>query len=315
MKKRVYFFLLVLFTWQNNSSAQTSHYFPFPDSNAVWKTNWYEYGDGCLVEPCWYLQYQIVNDTILNGKQYQIISKAYIGFNESCSCYNNIGVERNYLYMRNDTITRKVFYYNFPDSDGILYDFSLKPGDYLPNNSDISQTIDSIKVTTIDSILINNSYRKSFNLNVTFTQGGTDTVSIIEGIGSTGGLLEEIPPYYVFQEEVGKILNCVQVDSQIIYNAFNSSSCEVSTGIMKTPPKVNLKIFPNPVEMGGNISIQGILENYSLTISNVLGQIVFSTPMNNSQSIALPGSIISGVYICRILTQDNLLMTKKIVVL
>ena len=305
MKKSLLFFTFcTLFCWKN-SNAQAYVYHPFPYSNTIWMTASLDI-QGCLQNPCGYEIEQLGSDTFINNIEYIKVLEG--------------GTPPTFqsIVIRNDTLNKEVKMLkvgkNVIDSEQVLFDFNLNVGDTLPNSA-ICFKSQGIVVLKIDSILLQDgTYRKEFKLNVAYIGSYYDSLSLIEGIGYTGGFFTSIVSTDDF--EGGSLLACNSVDSTVLYNfaPFGLTSCEVPSGI-KQVKKTVISISPNPVTSGGDIIIKGVSENYSLTISNVLGQTVFSSQMNNSQSIVLPDSIKSGVYVCRILTQNNLLVVKKIVVI
>ncbi len=312
MKNRILFFLFLgLLPWKN-SNAQAYIYHPFPDSGAIWLNGWVDQGIPCIFNPSIYDIYELGKDTIVDGFKYR---EVLFGGDTVCSAYSYVAPVWRGDLIRDDTLNKEIFILDIGNNvEQLLYDFNLNVGDTIPNGYGSVKSA-GIIVTRIDSILLENgTYRKRFKLNCTLNDEYYDTLALIEGIGYTGGLFKGISFGDGF--EGGVHLACNSYNDTLFYNfaPFGLQNCDIPTGI-KLVKKTQITISPNPVFSGGSIIIKGISENYSLSISDVLGQIIFFTQMNNSQSINLPDSIKSGVYICRILTEDNLLMIKKIVVL
>ena len=168
-------------------------YYPFPDSNAVWRE--YESGTYASSPPvgeCYDYENRYMGDTIIGAFTYKKIWKygAHYGYN--CSTYIN---PINYYVgaIRQDTLQRKIYFLPpFQNTDTLLYDFNLSLGDTLPPSyTNCTTNI----VSSVDSVLVGAMYRKRFGLGYTY---------LIEGIGNTFGLLQPI----CFMLEPGSQLNC-----------------------------------------------------------------------------------------------------------
>jgi len=309
MKKYIVLLLPVWLMFWVSSNGQASVYHPFPDSGAEWHVAEVDV-QGCVFNPCDYLVYQMGKDTMFEGLKYSELLEGGINWD------NTIAVPYFQRHLiRNDTLNKEVFIRDIDfASDQLLYDFNLKVGDTLPHHN-AYQYIDSIYVTGIDSVQFGDgTFRRRLKLNSYNGGSYPDSLSLIEEIGYTGGLLASIVEDGDF--EGGYHLACFKDSGFIDYNyvPFNLKNCDMPTGV-KQLTKPTIQIVPNPVISCGNIFIKGITQNYSFTLNNVLGQVVFSIFINNNQPIILPDTIKSGVYICHILTQDNLLVVKKIVVI
>ena len=242
MKK--YLIFIILFFISGRDYAQT--YFPFPDSNAVWseRFNPPEY-EGYSSYPIYGLLNQ---DTIIKSiKYHKLFSFSDTIFTKEYATY--IGG------IREDS-TKRIYYKGinvfescYPaDTNNygevLLYDFSVIVGDTIRNGNFTIN--DYLVVNLIDSVLLNNKYRKRIHFeNYSWCQW-------IEGIGNILGLL-----FYSGDIPAGGFSNeliCFKQNDTVIYLNPNYDSCfYLIVGIKKNKSlEKKTKVFPNPVT---NISI------------------------------------------------------------
>jgi len=219
--------------------AQTSIYHPFPDSDAVWNAVYY-YGDHVI---CWdeiHYSYVFGNDTVIASRSYHKIMIPF-AINISsvpCGSYVPVGYQGA---IRQDTTTEKVYFVEqYSTTEQLLYDFNLHVGDTLKYGiskwAPCAQYPDT--VTTIDSILIGNTYRKQF----TFS-GYMSYYQLIEGIGSTNGLLELPCPSRI---EEGLRLNCFQQNGITLYPD-STITCDIISSVNDLSEKnISITLSPNP---------------------------------------------------------------------
>jgi hypothetical protein len=203
----------------HSSVAQVNVYHPFPDSNAVWCDS---VGlNQAHTFYCGILNYTLAGDTIVNGIIYHQLNKQEQSFLVNNSwCYPNMPnpFDKGYVgAIRQDVVHRKV-YFLAPSSkvDSLLYDFSLNVGDTL--RTYIAQVcLSPVIVTSIDSVLIGSNYRKRWTIN----ESGCMTMGeIIEGIGSTFGLLYIMVSYGSNAEGAGEAVSnlyCFSQNNQSLY--------------------------------------------------------------------------------------------------
>ena len=251
MKKLI---LLILLLPLLQTKAQTNIYHPFPDSNAVWNVNtWFCCYGGCPPPPLpnplitnSYFTYFLNGDTLINNINYNKVYKN--GYShEHCVTGGNVNNWTFYdsIYqggLREDINSKKIYYLQPSGvNECLLYDFNLNVGDTLKDDCQLQ--IYGI-VISIDSIMIGSAYRKKLNLSV-----GTPPFGLIEGIGTTGGLLEKL-----YDFEAGSILLCFKQNNQTLYPD-TTTLCDLITSAPYVENEVqDVKIFPNPVSEEINIS-------------------------------------------------------------
>jgi hypothetical protein len=113
-------------------------------------------------------------------------------------------------------------------------------GDTLhPDSQFIFGEGDNAIITSIDSVLVGTNFHKRFNFNCC-------NYSIIEGVGSTAGLVETISPF-----EDSYYLDCFSHNTEMYPDTCTSClliDTSYITNIQKTSPNLNLiSLSPNPL--------------------------------------------------------------------
>lgn len=215
--------LIIFLTTAIVSFAQLKHF--LPDSNACFSVNDNKY---------WF-----DGDTIIENKYYK---KVYLQYHDSIADFTKASY---YAAVREDTIGEKIYCIQTYDGvERLLADFSLKKGEdtevwsFFPTPYS-SPWIADVYVEEVDSVLINNEYRK--RLKISNIQGEY----WIEGIGSTCGLFSP----YVGVADIGEttFLLCVEVNDVLYYQAPYTNTCYYSPPIgvgINEVDRQYLKIYP-----------------------------------------------------------------------
>lgn len=280
-------------------NAQTNVYHPMPDSNAIWSVT---YGTGTYVDndgPCCDCsQYQnlITGDTIIGSHTYHKLSKTgveYYYYAASGCDFGQPTYSMNIAYSgayRDDTSAKKV-YVMIPDSttEYLLFDFTMNVGDTVHQVFNM-YTCPTVTVLSIDSILIGNSYRKRLNLNPAFCG---QAASLIEGIGSTHGLFEQLTNF-----ESGGQLTCFSQNDTSLFPSYLSGGCALITvginGISKL--KNQLTITPNPATTSIMLHSQLAINNSLFTIEDVLGNKIHQQTISGNDTQIDISTWSEGVY-------------------
>jgi hypothetical protein len=306
--------LSIIFYVSVSAYGQTSVYHPFPDSGAVWIEM---YGTGhsnlccCSGGPCVeerYFQHFLRGDTVIGINSYKKICKSgryrwYISGPPTCPPWCTGNWAWNYFAeqyvgaIRQDTSQRKVFFVpSSASSEALLYDFNLNPGDTLPP-SYINYNYPNNIISSIDSILIGNNYHKKYNIS---TPGAA---SLIEGIGSTFGLLYSVDPPFEFTNT----LLCVIIDSSNVYPD-SLIACLFETGAHELLPDNNyLLISPNPTT--NQLTIEnGKWKMENVEVFDVIGKRMIALPLNPLKGtfaeINVSG-LSAGIYFVRVKTEKG----------
>ncbi len=297
--RRLLLVLILVLVGINNSRAQTNVYHAFPDSGARWGGYSWGINQYCQCPVTDKHTLFMDGDTLIGSFHYQKLLQS--GYKTAslypywCCAYVNTYEGA----IRQDTQQKKI-YINVGNQDFLLYDFNLSLGDTLSFATYISD-FDTNVVTSIDSILVGNSFRK--RLNITTLHYSGDSASIIEGIGSTLGLLDLIPPAF----DTGSGLDCFSLNGQTLYPD-TSTFCNINVGI----PSINLEngiilLSPNPFTTQATLTIQGIKNenNKSLSVYNLLGQEVQNIFVGNAKEVIIHRkNLPSGMYFYKLM-DDN----------
>ena len=279
-------------------SAQS--YRPFPESGHFWN----EEHSMLLPGTCGY-DYHTCQSPVYFGLDTTINAVVYhrLYYRQICSWQStmvppippcqftgtyNVG-ENLFACIRQDTSLRKVFIYDLGSSqEMLLYDFSLSAGDTLAPSYN-NPNYPNVYVTRTDSILLTDGYHKRFVLNVpTLTFG--DTISIIEGIGSTAGLVASL----VTPFENNDLLRCFANSVQTIYPD-TGTACSIALGIPAVDGQPGIELFPNPFQDYVNIT-NPAMKNGSIRIYQADGRLVLDRTLETGDSrISLPG-LADGIY-------------------
>ncbi len=292
MKKSILFFLLIIFSFScftNPCEAQFNTYHLFPHTNARW-------GQWFKLSVNWYYYHYFVNgDTTVNSKSYFKVYK-------SSPIYNGL-----YRLLREDTVNEII--YESKDwglTEDTLYDFNLNVGDTLPawkNNSN-----KSLKeyVKKVDSILIGKSYRRMLVV-TNIADSAMQSDSLIEGIGSSHGLLES---YVWGVGEERNLLICFEENDTTVYPYLNyNCSVPLAVPTIEEPYKAT-SVFPNPNKGIFTITFshselvsasQPIVEIYNVLGQKVMGEILRSAQDDNLINLTNQPD---GVYFYRVLKED-----------
>lgn len=283
------------------TNAQTTFYHKFPDSAAIWNYHFY----GCIYFGNTVIEnYSIIltGDTIINNLNYNKLNINFIQANYPNSCGATIGYKGA---IRQDTLAKKV--YIVPPaqtSEQLFYDFTLQVGDtvkgYIAKHSDWYTEL----VISIDSVLIGNSFRKRWNIDTCYN------ISIIEGIGSTYGLIESGTPCNtdVYQYS----LNCFSQNGSSLYPT-TTSSCELITSFGSADKNSNkILIFPNPSTGSFTIDLDPLLNFRAVLLTDLLGNILMQQKVDIQTSIKID-DLRNGTYILSFVDKYDRIISRKII--
>jgi len=255
MKKLLFILAMCITT---SVFAQLNYF--FPDSNAYFSVSW--------------MKFHFQGDTIIDNYKYK---KVYMQAHDSIADFNKAYY---FAAIREDTVAEKVYCYTedyyYGAREYLLYDFSVNMGDVVSVYSfwpSFCPTLRETVVTSIDSILIENQYRKRIN----FTYG-VHTESWIEGIGSTNGIFFAIFINVIDVMDVTFLL-CMHKEGELIYKNphpfFDKYNCYFpSYGANIIEKTKEIKIYPTIANDFLYIETDNHIENLGYKIMNLQGQIM-----------------------------------------
>ena len=297
MKKLHLILVLIALTGSVNSQS----YFQFPTSNASWcGDRTFQYFNGGSDQRHSYGYQEFINgDTVINSLTYHKIfengtfSCVYLFQPLSCGSYNYTNEYKG--AFREDGFRKVFFIAKDSLNEMLLYDFTLTLYDTLPwtyNQTLYSNGI-NLWVSGVDSVFDGTNYRRRYNISRdTAFFWETNYVSIIEGIGSTHGLLWDINPY---AEANGSLFAHKQ--NGIILYPDTSVDCiisSISNIISETP----FSVYPNPVKNEFTFYSKQLAVCDMVKIFDVMGKEVLKTKIDKPTSnIRLQTSTLSnGIY-------------------
>jgi hypothetical protein len=311
-----------------SSGLSAQKYVPFPTGNAQWNMYyketdaWLSYG----VIKSVILNYVLQGDTLTDTKTYKkLYLRTVTSGSTEMKLKGLIREENKRVYLINLTTEGYMSQVKQVSSDGksgmsqfynyksgveyLLYDFNKnQPGDTL--------SLLEGKIIAIDSVLIQNSYRKRYRID------SYKDEYVIEGIGSVnGGLLGPVTPLltsmYNYEWE---FVSYSQNDECIYKNPVyvDCNSAQKWTDALTTPMQSNhITVSPNPVTESSTIRWD-ISENNlytTLVITDVLGKSIKTVNVSGKTEISISRSDFKkGIYIAKLVKDRGLETTAKIIV-
>lgn len=301
--------LIILIITSGSVQSQTSLYHPFPDSNATWCCTYYF----TVSADCYdgYSTYTMWGKQMINNIWYNKILVYDSAEHYHCQPPNYLGttITTDTLFIRQDSSLKKVWFYDSASSsDKILYNFNLSVGDTLDstkvhfgNNGFTAPKI----ITSIDSVLINGTYRNRYNYNNSCTFSPTDT-SIIEGIGALHGFI--YPPSCF---EFLFFLNAFHQNNTLYYGNSTAQCYDFTSGIAEAVDKLNISVYPNPTKDELTITLSQF-QKAKLEIYNSIGEKIYTQHITVSNKLQT-SNWHEGIYFIRI-TSGEKIVTGKFVV-
>jgi len=211
------------------------------------------------------------------------------------------------LYMYESS--RKVYYYvDSLNRFCLLYDFNANTGDWWILDEYPTSWEDTVKVLSTSTITINGQQRKTMNTHLTSNNGiiGFDGLAI-EGIGNATFM------FPTFDMNSNGPLRCYQDNILGIYTTGITPTCETTTiGIEEIINNDKVTIFPNPFTDYFEVKLNNEAD-YKIEIISALNQTVYCCTTKGEITIIPTKQLVSGLYLIKILTSDNQIITKTII--
>lgn len=289
-----FIFIISLFCFLNSYKgiAQTNVYHPFPDTNAVWRMDWYTGTTGMCKDVFYFhsaFQYTMGGDTLINSFTYKKIYRS--GYTVCSPFYNTY-----YGGLRQDTANKKVYFLRSGFSDTLIYNFNAQVGDTVRladctglYGSDVGY---NFVVTSIDSVIVGSKYHKRFN------DSNAPNSSMIEGVGSNCGLLEGNMPYSLEQT---LYLICFSHNSDIYPSS--STSCPLLVADIQdyNTNEGYIKVFPNP--FSDFLTIESAEIPGVVSIRNILGELIFQIKISDLKQVIDLRVLPPGIYCISLLSK------------
>ena len=286
--------------------AQTSVYHPFPQINSYWNINKSFY---CWIGIPEYItqSYSVIvsNDTTIGSETYHKLFIPYLR-SDSTGCTSNSVTQGIYKGCIREDISAKKVYYVKPSfsTEKLLYDFNLQVGDTIFGELEAPTKDTVISIDSIETWGSGGGWVKRWLINSCYN------IYIIEGVGSTYGLIEPSPgcaPDNMERDIMCMV--CTLPTTGYYYPAI--TDCDMITSVNSIAKDYNVEIFPNP----SNNSFQIDFKNHlfqELTISNLLGDIVLKENIRSLNKLFIK-DLDNGIYILTLVDKDGKKTNRKII--
>jgi len=240
------------------------------------------------------MQWVMEGDTVFNNQTYKKLYNTNYG--------PSILLKTFFGGMREDSIGRVYIYTATNQSppgiilqsqtEYLLYDFSLQVGDTLQviNDWNIIQTL-----TSIDSVMIDNQYRKRYIYNAWGQR------EVIEGIGSVKGLF--FPMVHEFEH--GQLLTCYE-DADIFWNNPELFGADCFTVGIEERRQGNsvISIYPLPVSEKLHVVFEEVpTGDISIRLYDITGRLVEDFHYTGQKEIIINAeNIKTGTYFMHVNT-------------
>jgi hypothetical protein len=269
---------------------------PFPQDSAIWYAVDFDYNPSPPpLATFWTYQYVTMGDTLINGENYtKLFSDLAVGYNPYYEGAYRVDVVNSRVY----------FIDSFYNTEGLLYDFSLVPGDTIPitNGSDTSFHVVCLDTATL---VINNILHLALHIFSYDDYDNTCYTVWVKGIGSMKHPLETEMFCAEDWFETSYFLNCFFYKDEEIYhnpdNPFFEGCYGQWVGIDDLQTE-KLYLSPNPVtDIAQIISANRANEIFNYQVLDVLGRIEserYNMPLNEIRID--PKNLKNGIHILKL---------------
>jgi hypothetical protein len=264
-------------------------YVPIVDTTRTWNVaEIYPHGGGATTFEYFFGKTLYIEDTLY----VEIMAKSY-----------NQGYLKGYL--REDTISRKVYYRNiFAKEPTLLYDFSLEIDDtvILYGENGFKYT-----VLEIDSVEI---FRDDFRKKIVFSGvWHSENLVWVEGIGNiTFNLLN---PGDLEEGTINTVLLCCYENDELAFMNDTYNTCYLDWVNVKESNNTEIKVFPNPAQ--NHITVTGgSIEDLEINIYNLHGLLLLEKQVENHETIDI-SHLDPGIIFVRVIKNTNKFSSFKII--
>ncbi|MBK8341468.1 MAG: T9SS type A sorting domain-containing protein [Flavobacteriales bacterium] len=283
------------------SVSTAQGYIPFPESNATWLEyhGWlFSDGIGDTYTNCT-REITFSNDTVIAGTGYHQLFSTGACVEQMIfpplTQWNYTEPLALYMIFRQDIPARQVFLFNHHDGlEYLLYDFSIGTGTYPATFNNV--IFPSLEVVRIDSVPLADGWHQRWT---TGEQAlGSDSVRVLEGIGSTFGLLGAmIGPF-----ESGSTLGCFTHNDSVVWsNPFvpGDPICSLAMAIpAHASPTTEIAVVPNPFHEAFDVQLPRGTGTARYRLFTMLGVLVAQGSINGP--VAVPSGTRAGCYVLEV---------------
>lgn len=295
-------FTIILFLEILSATPQSDTYHPLPESDAYWNINLTQamcFMGGFGFE---YYSIRITGDTLINGEVYHKLTTPFVETSLTGGCSQTMFAGYKGAF-RQDISLRKVYFVPPAlSSEQLLYDFNLDTGDtvrgYLAGFNEEPDI-----VLSVDSVLIGDSFHKRWLINECYQ------IYLIEGLGSTYGLLEPSPGCATDMN--GYIVECLSHNGETLYPG--SSECALVTSVIRREEiSDEINVYPNPSRGSITIDLKNLTGDFTLKLSTITGQIIFLKELSAQDSFTL-NDLPKGILLLSMHDKQNRITGRKLI--
>ncbi len=238
-------------------------------------------------------EYFIDSDTTIGSRQYYKLYRSGIAYYDTPFYYQNVYAgairdEDNKFYLVRKDHNEEVF----------LIDFNLELGDTIRGEIGNGSIINLVE-TMPDG-------RKSISSVPEICGGCCSTITLLEGIGHSGGIMEDPPCYHIGYD--GHYLNCFETDGELLYqNNMSLVDCGdsfTSVDRVADMPDVNISLVPGSGIL--SVEILNIRTDHSiLSIFDITGSLVLKSKIQSNKTELDIRQLGKGIYLIRIADEVN----------
>lgn len=301
---KVLLLLCVLKTF--TASSQTNIYQPFPVSNTIWigiylaGTTDQTYDDYNLY---------ISGDTTIGPYTYHKL------YRNGCVTTWPPQGGPHYYYggyagaFRQNTANKKVYLYK-NGVDSLAYDFNLNVGDTLPPSC-LIRSYQKLYIKSIDSVIVNNQYRKRFWMYFVYSNG--PGYELVEGIGSRFGAFEMMD--YPF--EGSRDLYCVRMNAKVVWTRSTGGySCGLTSISDNVTSENSVILSQNPFSTVTTLTLTTNVQNATQVIYDSSGKLVRQITTISGNTISIHrDNLPSGIYFFQLSENNKIIATQKLVII
>lgn len=302
--------ILISFLLIQNSNAQ--EYISFPTEDAQWNGFAFTYVPHMFSSITNY-HYVINGDTLINSQEYSKLYYEDVVWSQDDGYLGAIRENENQqIFFFPSVSSSSAANYEFPgiNEEFLLYDFNnLTVG----MNIDINSHYDSTIVVGMDSIFLNEEFRKVYFVQYYMNNWPQMIDMWIEGIGSQHDLFNPFIDWFpgetnwytlCFTDEDG--------DTFYINSPNGEDSCHyfINVGIEEIQNQIS--IYPNPAKDLIKIEMDQDQGFVDISILNLHGQAILNKNSSNPITEIEIGSLERGIYFLEISFRDEKLIKKFI---
>lgn len=283
--------------------AQTASRFPI-DPQARWRISelmLYFNLNGSYQQVREKYEYFIDSDTTINSRQYYKLYKTGVAWYDLPFYY-----ERIYAGAIRDEDNK--FYLVRKDSDAevLLIDYDLELGDTIRGEIGYGNIINQVE----DLV----GGRKAISSVPEICGGCCSTITLLEGMGHSGGIMEEPPCFHI--GFYGHYLNCFEIGGELIYrNEMEVVDCDnfLSSGDVQENIS-NVIIYPVPAGDILTVEFPGMGDDCQVVdIFNITGSLVLARQIKSNKTEIDIQHLAKGMYFVRVSDQVSCVIRKVVI--